>query len=346
MKRFVTKHVQRRLSGSGGDGGKTRRRLTFVAALSAFAAAVGLRKVWHHAEEEQLRIERGRDENRAAALVGFCFVFAMASGIGLLVVYAMGGQPQLEGALLGGSLGGIGFGLMLWGKELFGHDIVTEEREPMASGAAARSATGEMLEEAEADVTRRGFLTRLLVGAGGAFLVAMVFPLRSLGPSPGNSLLRTKWRSGALLVDENGTPVRHTDLPVGGVITVFPQGHTDAEDSQAILVRVESDQLHLPSSREGWAPGGNVCYSKICTHVGCPVGLYLAQLHQLQCPCHQSAFDVTDGAKVVFGPAPRALPQLEIYVDREGFLRARRDFTQPVGPGWWSRPTEAKGTDP
>src|SRR5213078_1690558 len=138
-------------------------------------------------------------------------------------------------ALLGVSLGGIGVGLSLWGKYLFREEIVTEEREPMASEIGSRTETGEMLEEAEHQVTRRHFLTRLLVGAGGAFLVAMVFPLRSLGPSPGGSLLRTKWRAGSLLVDENGNPVRHTDLPVGGVITVFPEHHTDAEDSQAIL---------------------------------------------------------------------------------------------------------------
>jgi ubiquinol-cytochrome c reductase iron-sulfur subunit len=233
---------------------------------------------------------------------------------------------------------------MLWGKELFPHEIVTEDREPIASAATQRAETGEMLEEAEESVTRRSFLTRLLVGAGGAFLVAMVFPLRSLGPSPGKSLLRTKWTPGALLVDENGVPVRHTDLPVGGVVTVFPEHHTDAQDSQAILVRVEEAQLDLPDDRDRWAPGGNICYSKICTHVGCPVGLYLAELQQLQCPCHQSAFDVTNGAKVVFGPASRSLPQLELYVDENGFLRARRDFSEPVGPGWWSRPTEAEGS--
>jgi ubiquinol-cytochrome c reductase iron-sulfur subunit len=283
-----------------------------------------------------------RDERRVTALTATCFVFSIGCGLGLLVVYAMGGQVQLEGALLGGALFGIGAGLMLWGKDLFPHEIVTEEREPMPSGAAERVETGEMLEEAEESMTRRRFLTRLLLGAGGAFLVAMVFPLRSLGPSPGQSLLRTKWRRGSLLVDETGVPVRHTDLPVGGVLTVFPEHHTDAEDSQAILVRVREDQLHLPGERNRWAPGGNVCYSKICTHVGCPVGLYLAEFRQLQCPCHQSAFDVTDGAKVVFGPAPRALPQLEIYVDENGFLRARDDFGEPVGPGWWSRPSEAR----
>jgi ubiquinol-cytochrome c reductase iron-sulfur subunit len=67
------------------------------------------------------------------------------------------------------------------------------------------------------------------------------------------------------------------------------------------------------------------------------VGLYLASSHELQCPCHQSAFDVTDGASVVFGPAARPLPQLPIETDQDGFLVARGDFSAPVGPGFWDR---------
>jgi ubiquinol-cytochrome c reductase iron-sulfur subunit len=126
-------------------------------------------------------------------------------------------------------------------------------------------------------------------------------------------------------------------LEVGGVVTVFPVGRTTAADSQAILVKVEEGELHLPDGRAAWAPGGNVCYSKICTHAGCPVGLYLAETHQLQCPCHQSAFDVTRGAEPVFGPATRPLPQLPLEADAQGFLRARGDFPEPVGPGFWNR---------
>ena len=126
-------------------------------------------------------------------------------------------------------------------------------------------------------------------------------------------------------------------MPLDGVVTVFPEGHTNAMDSQAVVVRVDPDILELPPDREGWAPEGNVCYSKLCTHAGCPVGLYLASTRQLQCPCHQSAFNVTNGAEVEFGPAPRPLPQLELFVDEEGFLRAGGDFSGPVGPGFWDR---------
>ena len=317
----------------------TRRRLTFVGALSAFAAAIGLRKLWKRADQESQRRPERTKEQRDAALVGLCFVVSILGGLALLVLYARGGQVQWEGVLLFVSLGGIGMGLSLWGKYLFGEEIVTEEREPMATGIVEQTETADMLAEAEQQVTRRTFLSRLLIGAAGAFLVAMVFPLRSLGPSPGSSLLRTSWRRGLLVVDENGVPVRVDDLVENAILTVFPEGHTDAEDSQAVIVKVDPATLQLPPGRQDWAPAGNVCYSKICTHAGCPVGLFVRQLHQLQCPCHQSAFDVLDGAQVVFGPAPRPLPQLGLEADESGFLRARGDFSEPVGPGWWGRPS-------
>jgi ubiquinol-cytochrome c reductase iron-sulfur subunit len=233
---------------------------------------------------------------------------------------------------------------MLWGKYLFPTEKVTEARDPLSSDVVAQTETADLLVEAETDVTRRSFLTRLLIGAGGAFAVAMVFPLRSLGPSPGSSLLRTRWTPGSRVVDETGKPVRVDDLPPNGVITVFPEHHVTAEDSQAILVKVPTEDLSMLAGPAAWAPGGNICYSKICTHAGCPVGLYIAALHELQCPCHQSAFDVLDAGRVVFGPAPRALPQLPLEVDGQGFLRARGDFPVPVGPGWWSRPTEQRGS--
>ena len=80
-----------------------------------------------------------------------------------------------------------------------------------------------------------------------------------------------------------------------------------------------------------------MAYSKLCTHVGCPVGLYQADTHELLCPCHQSTFDVLDGARPSFGPATRSLPQLPLSIDRDGFLVAQADFDEPVGPGFWNR---------
>ena len=94
--------------------------------------------------------------------------------------------------------------------------------------------------------------------------------------------------------------------------------------------------LALPPGRGSWAPEGNVCYSKVCTHAGCPVGLYEASSHQLLCPCHQSAFAVLDGARPISGPADRALPQLPLAIGDDGVLRATGDFDGPVGPRTWN----------
>jgi ubiquinol-cytochrome c reductase iron-sulfur subunit len=82
---------------------------------------------------------------------------------------------------------------------------------------------------------------------------------------------------------------------------------------------------------------GILCYSKICTHVGCPISLWEQQTHHLLCPCHQSTFDLADNGKVIFGPAGRSLPQLPITVDSEGYLVAQSDFREPVGPSYWER---------
>ncbi len=119
-------------------------------------------------------------------------------------------------------------------------------------------------------------------------------------------------------------------------------GHEDGYLEQkakaiVLLVRLLPEQLHPSEDRKDWAYDGIVAYSKVCTHVGCPVALYEQQTHHLLCPCHQSQFDITEQAKVIFGPAARPLPQLPITVDDEGYLVARSDFKEPVGPSFWER---------
>jgi ubiquinol-cytochrome c reductase iron-sulfur subunit len=77
----------------------------------------------------------------------------------------------------------------------------------------------------------------------------------------------------------------------------------------------------------------------MCTHLGCPVGLYEQQLELLVCPCHQSMFNVRNGAVPQFGPAPRPLPQLALYFDASGNLRAQAPYDQALGPGFYERNT-------
>src|SRR6202042_2253773 len=114
-----------------------------------------------------------------------------------------------------------------------------------------------------------------------------------------------------------------------------------------ILIKFEPGQLRVPTNVVGgvtvsspnWTLDDNtiVAYSKICTHVGCPVALYEQTTHHILCPCHQSTFDAANGANVIFGPAARALPQLPLMLTSDGYLAAASDFTQPVGPSFWER---------
>jgi ubiquinol-cytochrome c reductase iron-sulfur subunit len=252
------------------------------------------------------------------------FLLSAAAAVALAVVYWRGGQPQLEGVLLAASLGGLSFGFVVWGHRLLPQGPVEEARHDLPSTPAERARFEDDFERG-GTIERRKLLTRTLGLAAAALGAAAVFPIRSLGPSPGKSLQRTPWRAGSRLVTEDGTPLRADDIPIGGFFTVFPEGHIGSADGQTVLVRVHrGDQ-------------GVLAYNKVCTHAGCPVGLYQADTHQLLCPCHQSAFDVLDHARPVFGPATRALPQLPIAVDPDGYLRAISDYTEPIGPAYWNR---------
>jgi ubiquinol-cytochrome c reductase iron-sulfur subunit len=103
------------------------------------------------------------------------------------------------------------------------------------------------------------------------------------------------------------------------------------------MVRMDPRDLKESEARKDWSYEGIVAYSKVCTHVGCPVALYEQQTHHLLCPCHQSTFDLTNECEVIFGPAARPLPQLPITVDDEGYLVARSGFHEPVGPTYSQR---------
>jgi ubiquinol-cytochrome c reductase iron-sulfur subunit len=258
-----------------------------------------------------------------------------AAALGLAGVYIAGGQPQAEGVLLGISLGGIGVALILWARGLASEGTVVGAR-GTHDDPEDEAAVEERIEEVAGESGRRSVL-KLFWAAGGALALSAAFPIRSLGPAPGRALLTTGWRPGARLVDTTGRLVRVDTLAVGGTLTAFPQGAEQAGDSQVVVIRVEEGRIRPRPGRESWTPRGHVAYSKICPHVGCPVGLYQADTHELLCPCHQSTFDVLDGARPSFGPATRSLPQLPLAVDAQGFLIAQDDFEEPVGPGFWNR---------
>jgi ubiquinol-cytochrome c reductase iron-sulfur subunit len=63
--------------------------------------------------------------------------------------------------------------------------------------------------------------------------------------------------------------------------------------------------------------------------------MFESQTNLLLCPCHQSTFNVLTGATPTGGPAARPLPQLPLYADNEGLLRAAGRFSATPGPGFW-----------
>jgi ubiquinol-cytochrome c reductase iron-sulfur subunit len=279
---------------------------------------------------------RGARVERAAAAT---FLLAMAAAIGLTVVYWEGGQPQAEGILLAVVLGGIGVGIVLWAKHFMPTEEVAEDRHPMESSEEDIAAFAADFQAGGSSLQRRRVLVATAGGACAALGVALLFPVRSLGPRPGRGLKQTAYKGGDIrVVDENGRPVEPRDLPVDGFITVWPDGHTDDADASTLLIHFRSDQDFQPQAgREDWTVEDIVAYSKLCTHVGCPVGLYQAELGLLLCPCHQSTFDVMRHAEPIFGPAARSLPQLPLGLDDDGFIIATGDFSGPVGPGFWDR---------
>ena len=180
----------------------------------------------------------------------------------------------------------------------------------------------------------------LALGAGALALLPLPFVF-GMGrfQHKERALATTAWRKGMRLYRANGTPVRLGDLAIGGVESVFPDvenGYHRA-DSPALLIRMRPEELKAPEGREDWGVDGHIVYSSICTHLGCPVKLYEQQTHHLFCPCHQSTFDASRGADVLFGPAARPLPQLAISVDDDGYFVAQGDFSEPIGPSYWER---------
>ena len=185
-----------------------------------------------------------------------------------------------------------------------------------------------------ADVTpvgpRRSFLSRAILAAAGLLGLGLLAPVTSLGPSPGDTLRRTRWAPGVRLVDPEGQPVRPDQVAEGGIANIWPEDAIGHERSSVLLVRLQ--EAPEPPTVLDWVIDGLVAYSKVCTHAGCPVALYRERDNALFCPCHQSTFAPARGAVPTFGPAARALPQLPLGVDDEGYLVALGDFQAQVGP--------------
>ncbi len=289
--------------------------------------------------------EAVRNPEGAERAIAWLFVLGVI-GVALFgAAYVQNWKPFTLGLTLGLGLFFLGFGVTAWGKYLMPQGPFSEARHALHSAQAEREAIAAALVERTGVVVKRRRVLLGLLGSGmGIFGIVALFPLlRSLGPLPGLTLTKTNWRRGSLLVDSNGRAIHVEALEPGGIVTVFPAGFENNDQTvavdQTVLIRAGTTAIVTEKGRSTWAPAGYIAYSKLCTHAGCPVGLYEKQLRLLVCPCHQSMFNIDDGAVPEFGPAPRPLPQLPLYIDRAGFLRAQSGYDQPVGPGYYERTT-------
>jgi ubiquinol-cytochrome c reductase iron-sulfur subunit len=294
-----------------------------------------------------------RKAKLAERAVAALFILAMLAGIGFIAAYIGLEVHSVDAVLrsnlaLGTSLSvallALGFGATIWVRHLMPEVELTEARKPLASPAADRAAFKETFNEGAdaSQFVKRPLLRRTLIAATLPLVVAPVVLLRDMGPLPGTSLRHTVWRRGTrLMQDVTYTPIKPGDFTApGGMITVIPEGYEDDDDALAkaatILIKFAPGELQPPTVLN-WTVDGIVAYSKICTHVGCPVSLYEQTTHHILCPCHQSTFNAPKGAEVIFGPAARALPQLPITTNSQGYLVAKSDYLEPVGPSFWER---------
>lgn len=133
--------------------------------------------------------------------------------------------------------------------------------------------------------------------------------------------------------DRQGQIITIQDLPLGGPPVIAypldPQTHTVRNGSrlnQVLLVHLAQEEL--AEQTRAVAAEGIVGYSAICTHTGCDVSAW--QDTHFVCPCHASAFDPKDRARVISGPASRPLAALPLRLV-EGAVVAAGSFLGRVG---------------
>ncbi|MGI8614138.1 MAG: cytochrome bc1 complex Rieske iron-sulfur subunit [Nocardioidaceae bacterium] len=293
-------------------------------------------------------------------ILGFCVAYFAIPGdtLGKYTVLGFDAMNFTLGMTLGVALLLIGFGAIQWAKKLMDDHEIVELRHSSASSPEDRKVALEELSAGatESGIGRRPLIRNSLIGALGVLGFPVVVLLADLGPLPGNAPSTTVWKKGMRVVnDVSGTPIKPSEIELGQLINAEPivlvptgDPKTDQQlgvlegteqltakaKAAVILVRMRPDEIHAPAGRENWDVDGILCYSKICTHVGCPISLYEQQTHHVLCPCHQSTFDLANGGEVLFGPAARPLPQLQLGVDGDGYLIAVDDFQVTVGPSY------------
>lgn len=313
--------------------------------LALVVVLLGRRRRRPLVDEGERIVPPGRPDRAAENIVLVLFGAATLCAVAVPVIYAwdaIPSQTQFLGLALGLAFAFLAAASVVIGKRL----VVTEELEDEYSTTHPdeSEAVEQLVEESGDRFTRKRLLVLAGAGAGTALGAALLTPAASLGPVfDVSSLYRTPWRRGVRLVDEAGRALLADEIEEETFYTAYPE-HADREQMGAplVIVRLEPAELRLPDARRGWAPDGILAYSKICTHAGCAIALYrkprfapVEPRPALVCPCHYSTFDVANGGEVLFGPAGRPLPQLPLFVDESGELRAAGNFSGAVGPSWW-----------
>ncbi len=286
----------------------------------------------------------GARRESAPKSVVLCFLMVIVFSGGFAYSYVADLGTQALGGTIGGAFAFLALGLGIWSSKVDENEPdYVEERALGPTPAPQFDAFQKALTTPQ--VPRAGVLWGMLVVALGSLGGAALFPIRSLFPkndgNPDAILTHTPWRKGRPLVTEEGARIKPEDLSYDSILNAFPEGLDPSQNVRAslMLLRIEPDLLQLPPGRMSWVVDGVVAYSKLCTHAGCPVGLYADSYHELLCPCHHSIFDALRGAKPIEGPAARPLPQLPLGLDNDGYLVAMGDFSAPPGAGWWGLPT-------
>ncbi|MFG3440588.1 Rieske 2Fe-2S domain-containing protein [Nonomuraea sp. NPDC047897] len=302
---------------------------------------------------------------KAERIVALCFTVTFLAAIAFIISYVVFQVGSLDATgtsnfALGGTLTlallGLAIGIVVWVRQIMPKYSLIQERHTMASDDDTREVVADTFVEGanESGFVKRPLLRRTMLLAAAPLGLLPLVLLRDLDNSKmpaskfNETLRHTVWgeknKEGKplrLVVEGTGQPIRAADFnSPGGILSVVPEGYEHDLNALAkatlILIKFRPEEIKSGTNKN-WTHDGIVAYSKICTHVGCPAALYEQTTHHILCPCHQSTFDAADGAKVIFGPAARPLPQLPITVDDQGYLIAQGDFDVPVGPSYWER---------
>ncbi|GAA2491430.1 ubiquinol-cytochrome c reductase iron-sulfur subunit [Streptomyces gobitricini] len=284
------------------------------------------------------------------ATIGFIASFVIFPVDKIVYVWPLGHVSATNlslGLTLGIALFCIGAGAVHWARTLMSDEEMADDRHAIEATPDVKAKVMADFGDGarESAIGRRPLIRNTMFGALAMVPLSGVVLLRELGPLPEKKLFHTGWSRGKQLINMNtNEPLRPEDVAVGSLTFAKPEGLEESDHDfnnkiakdALMIVRIQPEDIKDKRELE-WSHEGIVAFSKICTHVGCPISLYEQQTHHVLCPCHQSTFDLSDGARVIFGPAGHALPQLRIGVNDEGFLEALGDFAEPVGPAFWER---------